>query len=298
MDLVAYEDVASFLRTNGAFLNESEAENNSFLAAIGALSVGNSLSEQGAYLVAVLSDDATPLLCAIAARGRNLIVSPAKLESVSAAVPLVANDLFARNLRVPGLIGEQQLVRQFVSAWVRLTRSTAKLSMQQMLYVLRRLNDVRRSPGTFRMAAESDRDLVAEWSYAFSTEALGMSDRTAAQQYAQSRIEAQDIFIWESGQPVCMAARARPTRHGIAINHVYTPPPQRRNGYATSCVAALTKHLLTSGYSFCTLYADLANRESNHIYTRIGYEPLLESAVFEFEYPDMRILAPKQKSGV
>lgn len=71
-----------------------------------------------------------------------------------------------------------------------------------------------------------------------------------------------------------MAAAGRKTRSGIAVNLVYTPKELRRRGYATSCVAALSQHLLDSGYKFCTLFADLANPISNSIYQKIGYRPI------------------------
>ncbi len=206
MDLVAYDDVAFFLRACGAFLNACEAENN-------------------------------------------------------------------QGCRVPGLIAEAELVRRFVSAWTA-------------------LNAVPRSPGRLRPAEVSDRGLIAKWSRCFSREALGRSDRDTSEEYARSRIEAQDIFVWALNEPLCMAARARPTRNGVAINHVYTPPAHRRGGYATSCVAALTDHLLASGYSFCTLYADLANRQSNDIYRRIGYTALVETAEIRLQYPGKEPLAP------
>jgi len=50
VDLVAYDDLNSFLNANGTFLNQSEAENNSFLGALAALATDMSLAEQGTYL--------------------------------------------------------------------------------------------------------------------------------------------------------------------------------------------------------------------------------------------------------
>ncbi len=291
MNLVVYNDVTSFLGANSAFLNATEAENNSFLGALGALTKASTLVEQGAYLAAVLGSKGYPLLAALSPPGGNLVLSAIRSEPVDAAISLVAEDLLARSFRPPGVSGEEQPVGQFARAWIALTRCSARPVMRQMLYVLHELNDVRRSPGKLRLAVESDLPLVAEWSHAFRLEALGRSDLAAAQQSARARIRAQEFYLWEDGGPVCMAGRARPTQHGIAINHVYTPPSERRKGYATSCVAELTSQLLASGYSFCTLYADVGNPESNAIYTRLGYKPLVESVVFEFEYGAQRLEA-------
>ena len=61
-----------------------------------------------------------------------------------------------------------------------------------------------------------------------------------------------------------------------AVNAVYTPPEQRRRGYATAAVAVLSQRLLDTGYQFCCLFTDLSNPTSNTIYQRIGYRPLCD----------------------
>ncbi len=78
-----------------------------------------------------------------------------------------------------------------------------------------------------------------------------------------------------------MAARARPTAHGIAVNAVYTPPEWRGRGYATSSVSQLSARLLEEGYEFCVLYTDLANPTSNAIYARIGYRGVRDFALYD-----------------
>ena len=93
---------------------------------------------------------------------------------------------------------------------------------------------------------------------------------------AQRRVGDRDVYLWEDGQPVSMAAKARPTINGITVNLVYTPPQFRRRGYATSCVARLSQLLLDSGWKFCTLFTDLANPTSNDIYQKVGYMPVCD----------------------
>ena len=100
-----------------------------------------------------------------------------------------------------------------------------------------------------------------------------------------SRIRAGDIFVWESkaGEIVSMAQRTRPTVNVITIGLVYTPPELRGRGYASNCVAALSQHLLDSGWSICSLTTDLANPVSNHIYQRMGYRPVCDFNEYRFE---------------
>ena len=57
---------------------------------------------------------------------------------------------------------------------------------------------------------------------------------------------------------------------------MYTPPEKRGSGYASACVAALSQQLLDEGFSFTSLFTDLANPTSNQIYMNIGYQPLAD----------------------
>jgi len=63
---------------------------------------------------------------------------------------------------------------------------------------------------------------------------------------------------------------------------VYTPPEIGRRGYATECVAKLSKHLLEEGNKFCFLFTDLMNRISNSIYQKIGYRPVIDVDEYKF----------------
>jgi uncharacterized protein len=95
-------------------------------------------------------------------------------------------------------------------------------------------------------------------------------------------VEAGDLFVWENDNLVTMAMRNRPTPNGIAISYVYTPPDQRRKGYASACVAALSQLLLDSGWKMCSLFTDLQNPSSNRIYMNIGYKPVGDYSKYRF----------------
>jgi predicted GNAT family acetyltransferase len=134
------------------------------------------------------------------------------------------------------------------------------------------------------MADEADIELITQWLFEFDAEALGGSgDRAAAHEAALRRVQEGSIYLWVDGQPTSMAGKARPTRKGITINAVYTPPDLRGRGYATSCVAAVSQLLLDSGYIFCTLFTDLLNPTSNKIYQKMGYAPVGDYSVYVIE---------------
>lgn len=93
------------------------------------------------------------------------------------------------------------------------------------------------------------------------------------EEFVRCSIADRQLYVWEDGRPVSIAAWAGPTDHGARLALVYTPPEWRRKGYATSCVAALTRLLLQRGAEFCFLYADAAKATPNGVYRRIGYRP-------------------------
>ena len=91
------------------------------------------------------------------------------------------------------------------------------------------------------------------------------------------------LLLWEvEGTAVSMAGYSGPTPNGIRVAWVYTPPENRGKGFAGACVAALSQKLLDDGRKFCFLYTDLANPISNHVYQKIGYEPVTDATVYSF----------------
>jgi predicted GNAT family acetyltransferase len=79
-----------------------------------------------------------------------------------------------------------------------------------------------------------------------------------------------------------MAGWAARTSRAVRVNYVYTPPAERRKGYAAACVAALSKKLLDEGSETCLLFADAGNATSNGVYRRLGYGALCEFAQYDF----------------
>lgn len=198
---------------------------------------------------------------------------------------LLAEEISRFSPVIPGAIGEGKITDPFAENWCHLKNVTVVDRMTQLLYRLNSVNDVKLAPGKFRLATESDGELVDEWAHAFHEEIFTSAGRVETEVNLADRIENNDVFLWEDDGLVSIAVKSRPTDKGITVNGVYTPPEFRQKGYATSCVASLCREILKSGYEFCTLYADKANPVSNSIYKKIGFREICDSVMYTFSKP-------------
>ncbi len=182
---------------------------------------------------------------------------------------------------LPGAVGGNVIVVPFVETWCKKYKAKVTKILAHRLYRLTELIEPEYAPGFLRKAVAEDEYDVIQWATAFYEEAMGEKLTDHQCQLFRDRIPTGEIHIWDNKGPVSMAVQTRPTRRGISIGGVYTPPEKRSHGYAASCVASLCKELLLK-YDFCVLYADLANPVSNSIYKKIGFKEYCDSANYFF----------------
>jgi predicted GNAT family acetyltransferase len=188
---------------------------------------------------------------------------------------------------VPGVVGDKELADIFAKSWCEKCGTKITHTQAQRIFRLYKVNDVPLSPGRFRPATMADKELVVKWEHAFGIDARGGARNNTPEKDITPVLEHGWVFLWESedGKPVSMAMKVRPTDKGMTVTEVYTPPELRGKGYATSCVAELSRHILQSGKEFCMLYTDLANPTSNSIYKKIGYTEVCDSVQHTFIMP-------------
>ncbi|HEX2190073.1 MAG TPA: GNAT family N-acetyltransferase [Longimicrobiaceae bacterium] len=279
MRLVRHPDADTFLRDAREELERSEALHGLILGvAAGARSAP---AGAAARYLATVRDGAGLALAALMTPPHPLVLAGDRAEA-GGALDALAADLLAAGARPTAAVGPGALAEGFAECWARAAGTEARVAMRQRIHALTEVRPLPSVPGELRRAGEADRERVAGWLEAFDREALGLADPEQARALAGRRIAAGEVWLWEDGEPRSMAASARPTRHGVAVNAVYTPPEQRGRGYATACVAALSRRLLAGGRRFCVLYTDLANPTSNAIYARIGYRPVGDSTLVRF----------------
>jgi predicted GNAT family acetyltransferase len=225
------------------------------------------------------------IICAVAMRTPPYKVI---MAFFSGDLNLVAESLVAATAAkfpvIPGAMGDKELADIFAELWCDKLGAKVSYIQAQRIYRLVRVKAVPLSRGRIRQATEADKDLVTKWSHAFHIDTHG-DVRNMPETDITPGLEREWVFLWEDGKPVSMALKTRPTDKGMTVGGVYTPPELRGKGYATSCVAELSRHILQSGKEFCTLYTDLANPTSNAIYKKIGYEEVGDSVEYTFEMP-------------
>ena len=225
-------------------------------------------------------DKGLPVMAALMTPPHRLILHGDE-PLAGSALELLLDSLLSGGWPVNGCLGPVGVSEAFAQIWSRRMGVAWEPGVSQRSYVLRSVEWMGDAPGRLRLATPDDIDLVLGWLRDYWEEAVpgrAPDDRR--------RIEARLIsgcyWLWEDGGPVAMASKTRPTRTGVSISGVYTPPHYRCCGYATACVAALSRQLLAEGFDYCALFTDLANPTSNHIYQQIGFKPVADFQEYRF----------------
>ena len=280
LQTASYENAAAFLGETQSALEANEALNCLLLGICLRLVAHPDRIEANPTFKTVCGDGHL-LLAAVMTPPFNIVLADFGGDADAATMEL-AETLVAEGTSVPGVLGTAQIAESFARAWSDISGQSAEISMRQRAFELRDVRLPRATNGRLRPAAAGDLALVADWCYQFMLDAFGEGEIERARQIAELRVSDGAVYLWEDGRPVSTAMKTRPTTHGISISFVYTPPELRKRGYATACVAELSRLLLEEGKQFCSLFTDLANPTSNHIYQEIGFRPIGDFDEYRF----------------
>src|SRR5690606_1171402 len=154
-----------------------------------------------------------------------------------------------------GVFGPESEAASFASRWRDRTGAQLTVAMRQRVFRLDAVIEPPPVEGLWRLAGEADRDLLLEWEIAFKSEAEGdppppeeSGRSTWVERLAEvvdHRIRAQLAYVWVVDDvPVSLVAANVPAAGVVRIGPVYTPPEQRRKGYASALVAAVSQRAL------------------------------------------------------
>jgi GNAT superfamily N-acetyltransferase len=275
-----HADAASFLASAGAELERQESVNGLMLG-IALRLVREPLAYGSPPFLATVASGAELRAAAVMTPPHNLLLfTPGVAQA--AGLETVAEALDGGQWPVPGVIAPEAAANAFASIWHRQTGAAGQTAMRMRIYELRRVIPPPLPPGSFRQATLQELELVREWARAFQRDVFHAVEDSQTVAMVERGVANGTLFLWVDGAPASMAGRGRPTPHGESVGPVYTPPERRGRGYASAAVAHLSQRILDDGKRFCTLFADLANPTSNHIYQRIGYAPVADVVELHF----------------
>jgi uncharacterized protein len=280
MKIKTYQNGKDFLAEHRDFLEAEEAKNNLMLGIAQRTPADAGSTDDSLFLG--LFDNNEPFASCVMTPSQRLVLYARDGARID-PVPFLSQHLKSTGAMLPGVIGPKEISERFARAWAREQACSYELNMNERIYTLETVSEIPMVDGNLRPAQASDMPLVKEWIARFTFEALHTTlTDDEIQRLVDSKLQRGAVFLWDDGGPVAMAGFSRQTTHGIAVNLVYTPPALRKRGYASSCVARLSRLLLERGNRFCVLFTDLANPVSNSIYQKIGYRPVCDFAQFDF----------------
>jgi uncharacterized protein len=274
-----FSHAGQFLERVQPFLLKREAEHCLILGLLDGLRAGEQWGTEPPLMALVENHDELAAV-ALMTPPHNLIISWTADDTI---LDTIARELHATGMLIPGINSSADIAKKFALKWSELSGQTFRVQMAQRIYQLRQVTNETRAAGRLREPNQSDDALLREWRAAFSIDAEGMDPGQAREAAALPLPKSRRLLLWEvEHTAVSMAGFSGPTPNGIRVAWVYTPPENRGKGFAGACVAALSHKLLDEGRKFCFLYTDLANPISNHVYQRIGYEPVTDATVYSF----------------
>lgn len=270
-----FTDPQLFLDRAQEWLLQSELKNSTMLAVATLLATGEHPFELPFYF-ATIENETDIVGCAVRAPPDSLLLSSVPVD----AIPLLATDIATVYEILPSVTGLSVDANAFSRRWQK-RRGESLSTIHWSWYSLRKvIQPEPPAPGELRLAEASDLDLVRDWAPRFASETNTLFNVIG---FYERRIRSGSLYLWVDGEPRSMVAVSAQTPNSIRISGVYTGREFRRQGYASSTVAAVSQLMLDAGHKFCGLFADKSDRYANDMYQAIGFEP-------EFDNVNVRLL--------
>ncbi|MHA2035839.1 MAG: GNAT family N-acetyltransferase [Promethearchaeota archaeon] len=280
-----YEDVNEFYDLVYPFLIKHEVKNSLPFRILNSLRINVQRYGKEPPVMFSLTENGTTKLISLMTPPHDLIIS--YTDDLNFVETLV-EELSKRKIKPPGVLSFKEAADMFTRLWCEKNSLEYKLLRRERIYKLIEVSEETLGGRQFSVATKSHQSTVLEWAKEMLTEALKeITEEELERNNNNLKLEftqdaSQIYLLFEDQEPVSMARKAGKTPHGNGINLVYTPPLLRRKGYATECVAKLSKLLLEKGNRYCFLFTDLSNPTSNNIYQKIGYHPIIDENHYKF----------------
>ena len=284
MEIEYHQNVNEFLALCKPFLIRHETENNLLFGILNNLrnDIHHYNEELTPELILITKENEL-LLVAIRTPPFNQLISYTEsLETIS----FLVDELIKKGTSLPGILGFNEGALLFSQLWAKRNNIKCSLSMHERIYQLTEVNPKTIGGNVFISATIDEKELISDWTKGFINDCFPDTPEEAVADSAEGiekAIKGKKIYLLKvNGKPVSMVKKTGVTPNGQTISGVYTPPRERRKGYATEVVAKLSQQMLNEGKKYCYLFTDLANPTSNKIYRYIGYKPIIDMDQFKF----------------
>jgi hypothetical protein len=272
----------AFLRRAESFLLRDEVAHNLIVGIARRLATGQAIG-QAAPLFAVMREGSAVVGAAVWTPPWRLLLS----VMPAAASLALADAMHGWRMRPSGAVGPRDSAQEVCERLAVLGGGRALVARAMRAFSLESVVPAPPTPGRCRRAVSSETALVSDWYAAFWRDAA-LQDPTDPREAGAAAVRERRVFVWDDCGPRCLAAVGRTTPGGASLGPVFTPPGDRRRGYATALVAAASQSLLDDGHRFCCLFTDLANPISNSIYPKVGYRAVCDFAEMDMANADGR----------
>jgi predicted GNAT family acetyltransferase len=285
MTVSLHDSVAEFLDSTYKFRSQFPFETN-IISSV-AQSVRDGSRTYDAYFWWSITDAAGEIVgIAMRTAPHGALLSPMPAH----AVKELADAISVQDDLISGVGGSREVVRAFVKAYSNTgspgSTRAHELAGEELLYVLQDLT-IPSVKGEMRVAEISEFELLHDWFLDFAEEAgILVHDARGS---IEDGIKRKSMHWWVvDGQIVSLAGHAPlvdvPGGIIARIGPVYTPPDQRRRGYAGALTASLSDRLISKG-ARVMLYTDAKNPTSNSVYQKIGYVKIADNERITFVNP-------------
>lgn len=277
-----YNDVVKFMDDVFDILLENEIQNNLIIS--NCLRGKNGADISNWFMGVVKDNNGAVKLIAMMTPPFALCMYETKNIQDNKTLAFFVKEFVELKIEISNVLTRSEFAARFAEKYERISGKIKIEAKKMRIYRLDKVNDILISGGKLRKATENDLYYLPYWNNDFNLE-CGMNNVNIpkAIENIKNLIKNNNLLIWEDEIPVSKAAMGRETINGAVVTAVYTPQYYRGKGYATSCVAGLSKELLERGYKFCSLFTDMGNPISNSIYMKIGYNPICDYDEYKFE---------------
>ncbi len=286
MKALFYEDINKFYDLAFPFLLNHEIENGLLLVILNSLKRNIHRYGEDQPLLLTLTKRNNIKLITIRTPPYDLLISYTDELDI---IEILVEYLFKRKEKLPGVLGFKEAADKFARLWCKKSNLDSYLLRNERVFKLEEVSEDTLGINKFHVATKEYEKIVLKWAREMLKEALSDITKKELDRNINNFKEefesnnSQIFLLFDDNEPVSMARKAGKSPNGNAINLVYTPPSLRRRGYATECVAKLSKVLLEEGNNYCFLFTDLSNPTSNSIYQKIGYRPVIDENHYKFK---------------